>query len=203
LVLAAQGLGREGEVAEAQRELDELQASDPRFGALDARLAAVLNGEDPKDNTERLALARRAYDRKRHALAARLWAEALETDPNLAADRQAQHPYNAACAAALAASGEDIADPPPDQAAKLKLRQQAHGWLRSELAAWSKLVESGPPQAKAFVVQTLGHWRNDADLVSVREAEALEVLPEAERVAWQALWAEVGSQLERAREKTP
>ena len=57
---------------------------------------------NPKDKAERLRLAQRAYDKALHATAARLWAEALAADPKLGDDRQAQHRYNAACAAALA-----------------------------------------------------------------------------------------------------
>ena len=98
----AKELGRAAEAAEAQRGLDELKDSDPQYAALDARLAAMQNGEAPKDNAERLALAQRACDTKRYAAAARLWAEAFEADPTLADDRQAGHRYKAACAAALA-----------------------------------------------------------------------------------------------------
>ncbi len=49
LILAARGLGRDEEAAEAQRGLDELKASDPQYAALNARLAAVSKGEAPKD----------------------------------------------------------------------------------------------------------------------------------------------------------
>ena len=74
-----------------------------RLAALAARLPALLKGEDrPKDVAERLALAQMCYDTKRHAAAARFWAEALAADPKLGDDRQAGHRYNAACAAALA-----------------------------------------------------------------------------------------------------
>jgi serine/threonine-protein kinase len=172
-----------------------------RLAALAERLPAVLGGSaEPADNAERLAFAQMAYDAKRYAGAARLWSQALEADPKLAADRQAQHRYNAACAAALAASGQGVDDPPLDEATKVKLRAQALGWLRSELAAWSKLVESGPPQARAFVAQTLEHWEKDADLAGVRGPDALGKLPEAERDAWRALWGEVGRLLARARD---
>ena len=78
-----------------------------RWSALDARLAAIIKGDQqPKDNAERLHLAQRAYDKALHATAARLWAEALAADPKLGDDRQAQHRYNAACAAALAGCGQ-------------------------------------------------------------------------------------------------
>jgi tetratricopeptide (TPR) repeat protein len=186
-IKAARGLGRDDEAAEVRRDLDELQASDPRFEALDARLSAVLNGEVPKDNAERLALARRAYDTKKYAAAARLCAEALDADPMVAQSRQAQHAYNAACAAALAADGQGQDDPAPDDPTKLRLRQQALAWLKAELAVWTKLVVSGPPQASASVAQTLEHWRKDTDLAGVRDPEALEKLPEDERKAWREL----------------
>ena len=65
-----------------------------------------------------------AYDTKRYAAAARLWAEALEADPTLADDRRAQHRYNAACAAALAAAGQGEDDPKPDDAARAALRRR-------------------------------------------------------------------------------
>jgi serine/threonine protein kinase/tetratricopeptide (TPR) repeat protein len=203
LIKAAHGLGLDGETAGARRELDEFQASDPRFEALDARLGAVLNGEAPRDNAERLALARRAYDTKRHALAARLWAEAMDSDPKVADSRNPQHRYNAACAAALAADGQGKDDPAPDDATKLKLRQQALAWLKAELAVWAKFVESGPPQARASVAQTLAHWHKDTDLAGVREPGALERLPEDERDAWRALWAGVEDLLERAKAGGP
>ena len=74
-----------------------------RLAALADRLPAVLAGTArPADAAERLAFAQMAYDAKRHAAAARLWSEALAADPKLGDDREAQHRYNAACAAALA-----------------------------------------------------------------------------------------------------
>src|SRR5262249_6843214 len=81
-------------------------------------------------------------------------------------------------------------DPAPDAAAKAKLRQQARNWLKSELAAWSKLLQSGPPQANGAIAQILQHWQKDTDLAGVRETQALQKLPGAERKAWDALWAE-------------
>jgi hypothetical protein len=69
----------------------------------------------------------------------------------------------------------------------------------SELAVWTKLLESGPPQAKASIVQTLKHWQEDAELAGIRGAKAESALPEPERTAWRTLWASVQSLQEKAR----
>ena len=104
------------------------------MAALAERLPALLKGEDhPRDIAERLTLAQMCYDTKRYAAAARFWAEALQADPKLGDDRETQHRYNAACAAALAAAGQGKDDPPPDAAAKAKLRGQALDWLKADL----------------------------------------------------------------------
>jgi eukaryotic-like serine/threonine-protein kinase len=174
-------------------------AATERVVALADRLPAVARGDDrPGDIADRLTLAQMCYDTKRFAAAARLWAEALEADPKLRDDRQFQHRYNAACAASLGAAGQGKDDPTPDDVAKTKLRGQALDWLKAELATWTKLLESGPPQARPFIVQTLGHWKVDADLAALRDAEGLAKLSEPERTEWQAIWAEVDSLLTRA-----
>ena len=153
-----------------------------RMAALTARLPAVLKGEDrPKDVADRLAIAQMCYDTKRFAAAARFWAEALAADPKLGDDRQAQHRYNAACAAALAAAGQGTDDPKPDDAARARLRGQALDWLKDERAAWVKLLDAGGPQARPLVQQTLEHWRADTDLAGVRDPDPLAKLPESER----------------------
>jgi serine/threonine-protein kinase len=169
-----------------------------RMAALDARLPAILKGDDhPADAGERLTFAELCCDRKLHAAATRLYAEALQADPKLADDRQAGHRYNAACSAALAAAGKGKDDPSPDEAAKAKLRRHALDLLKAELAVWSKLDESGPPQARPVIVQTLKHWQEDADLAGIREAKELAKLLEDERKAWQSLWADVEALLKR------
>jgi hypothetical protein len=63
------------------------------------------------------------------------------------------------------------------------------------LAIWSKFVESGPPQAKAFIAQTLRHWQEDTDLATIRDEKELAKLTEAERKEWKTLWADVDALL--------
>ena len=168
--------------------------------AFEGRLPAVLKGDDvPRDAAERLAFAQLCYDGGLYAAAARLWADALAADPKLGDDRQVGHRYNAACAAALAAAGQGTDDPKPDDAARTGLRGQALGWLRAERAAWAKLLDSGDAQSRSLVQQMLQHWKADSDLAGVRDAGALEKLPESERVAWRSLWAEVDALLARTR----
>ncbi len=178
--------------AEAERELKALADSDPAIIALDARLAAILKGAGkPRSAAEGLPLAQRAYDRSLHVLAARLWDEVLTAEPKLAVDRQAQVPYNAACAAALAGTGQGKDDPAPREAEQARLRGKASGWLRGELRVWEKVLDSGQAQARETVSQTLLHWTQDTDLAGVRESAALAKLPEVERKAWESLWKDV------------
>ena len=204
LVRATEGLGRADLADDARRRLAELAASDPAKAVLDARLADVLNGkETARDNAERIQLADRAYQKALHASSARLYAEALANDPKLAEDRQPQHAYNAACAAALAASGQGKDDPPPDEAARAKLRQQAREWLEAELAFWAKIADAGAAQTKAIVPPTLKHWKADADLAGVRDEKELAKLPDEERGAFKQLWNDVDQLLTKAAASAP
>ncbi|HZY86491.1 MAG TPA: tetratricopeptide repeat protein, partial [Gemmataceae bacterium] len=170
--------------------------------ALSKRLPALLRGEDkPKDGAECLAFAQVASSQKQFAAATRLFAEGLASDPRLGDDRQAQYRYEAACAASLAAAGLGKGEPPPDDAAKAKLRRQALDWLKAELAVWAKHLESGPPEARPAIVQTLSHWREDTDLAGIRDMAALAKLPTEEGKAFTRLWADVAALLKKAEEK--
>jgi tetratricopeptide (TPR) repeat protein len=168
------------------------------------RFPGVLEGKDqPANGAEAVAFAQMAYDRAHYTAAARLWTEGLRLEPDLTNDRQAGHRYNGACAAAKAAAGQGKDDPPPDEMAKVALRRQALDWLNAEHALWAKLLESGPPQARPFIKQTLQHWQTDTDLAGVREPEALEGLPAEERGAWLALWEQVEALRKRAADAGP
>ncbi len=181
LIRAAVRLGRTDEAALARRELAEMAASDPAKADLDARLAAVLGGkESPKNAADRIALAFRAYQKKLYASSVYLYTETLASDPKLAEDRKTRHRYNAACAAALAASGQSKDEPQPDAAAAAKLRGKARDWLKAELAAWAKVLDTGPAQLKAVVPRTLEHWKTDSDLAGIRDERELARLSDTE-----------------------
>jgi hypothetical protein len=163
------------------------------------RLPALLSGDEkPADNTERLLLAKIAFDRKKFAFATRLWAEALGSDPKLSDDLEAGHRYHAARAAALAADGQGVEAPPLDGLAKAKLRRQALDWLKSEFSAWNKLLGSeSSKQLEAVLYRQVG-WKYDAALAGIRDAAALSKLPPEERAACNQFWTEVASTLKQA-----
>jgi tetratricopeptide (TPR) repeat protein len=167
---------------------------------LDQKLPTILSGlARPADAAETIGFAQLCYGKKLHGASARLWAEAFEAEPKLARDIQAKLRYNAACAASLAGCGQGKDDPPLDEATKARWRKQAIDWLKADLAAWSKLVASSPPQARRSVVETLQHWKADTDLAGIRDEAAIKALPDDEQKACQALWVEVDALLANAR----
>jgi serine/threonine-protein kinase len=171
-----------------------------RLLELDGKLPAILSGKrKPADASEILGFAQVCHRKNLYGASARFWAEAFQAKPNLVDDRQAQHRYNAACAAALAACGQGKDNPPLDDAAKARWRKQAIDWLKADLAAWSKSLQGGPPEARQSVSQTLKHWKADPELTGIRDQAALAKLPADEQNACRALWAEVDAMLAKAR----
>jgi serine/threonine-protein kinase len=175
-----------------------------RMVALQSRLKAVLRGDDkPKDAVEGLGFADLAYRAKQFSPSARMYAAAFQADPMLADDMKAVNRYNAACAAALAGAGPAEDKPPPDEREKARWRRQSLEWLRADLAYWSRVSQTGHPEANAFVIQTLRHWKADTDLAGLREHEALERLPKDEQDALRSFWAEVDTLLKRSTALAP
>ena len=181
--------------AKWRKELDEHNAANPQFMALNDRLAKVLKGEAPNDNAERLSLAKHAFAEKQFAAAAQLWSEALKADATLASDRSAEYRTKAARATVLAASGQGKAGPLIEEDAKSKLRKQALDWLNGELNTCKRVAMSIEPGDKDLVAQALARWKEDTALSSVRDEVLLAKLPEAERKPWLDLWAEVDAVL--------
>jgi serine/threonine-protein kinase len=167
--------------------------------ALLRRLPALLNGEDrPADEAERLAFAELCYHNQFHAASVRLYDEAFRVNPSLAMNLSS-HRYNAACVAALAGCGQGKDEPAPDAAAKAKLRRQALDWLKADLVGWKRALETANAENRKRIAKRVRHWKEDPDLVGIRDTAELAKLPEAERDDWQALWAEVDALLLKAR----
>jgi tetratricopeptide (TPR) repeat protein len=170
-----------------------------RMLKLEERLPRLLRGEEKAGSArESLDLAGMCLVQRRNAAAARFFAEAFAAAQDLASNRQGQHRYKAACAAALAAAGQGQDSAQLDEAAKAKSRRQALDWLNAELTAWDKLLESGSPQARPLIARTLNHWQKDDDLAGIRAAAALAKLSPEERTACTQLWADVAALLRKA-----
>jgi serine/threonine-protein kinase len=212
LGLLQRGQGRFREALAELRRGHELSARDPkwpypsaawvrdceRLVELDALLPAVLGGAAaPADAGAAFGFARACHYTRRHAAAARLSAAIMDGDPGAANDPRTALRYNAACSAARAGCGQG-ADAPSDDAERARLRAQALTWLRADLAWWTRAAERGNPNDRAALKAALSHWREDAELAGVRDADALDQLPEAERAEWRKLWADVDALLQKA-----
>jgi hypothetical protein len=139
---------------------------------------------------------------QRYAAAARWYGEALTAHPHLLAGPPAGQRFYAACAAAWAGCGQgrDAAD--LDETTRAGFRRQARDWMRAELEARRRLLEQEP--AKALTVSRgLQDWLWDSRFDGVRGPDALARLPEAERQAWQKLWADIADALARAVDRLP
>jgi serine/threonine-protein kinase len=166
--------------------------------ALGDRLTGLLEGtEKPRDNAEAGLVAQVAFDAQRFAAAARISAELIAAEPKLADEVRSGLRYNAACAAALAANGQGRDGPTTDEG-RVRLRQQCLDWLKADRDAWTARLDGNAPDAKGQVAAAMTQWLQDPDLAGVREPAALAKLPEAERPAWESLWADVRALRTRA-----
>src|SRR5262249_42376836 len=98
-------------------------------------IGTFLEGKyQPRDNVERLALLGVCRFKSLNHASARLYADALAADPQLADDPYVSHRHNAGRAAALAGCGrgEDAAN--LSEVERTRWRAQARAWLRDDLA---------------------------------------------------------------------
>ena len=120
------------------------------------------------------------------------YARAFELNPELADDPNTFIRYNAARAAAQAGCGQGKSSADLDDAQRVRLRGQALEWLRADLTACSKLLESSPPETRQTIVQTLSHWQKDTGLAGLRDGGAGQAPPK-EQKAFTELWADVAA----------
>jgi tetratricopeptide (TPR) repeat protein len=173
-----------------------------RLVELDRRLPDVLDGRaQPANAAEQIEFARVCALKRRRGDAVRLYADAFQADASLADDLGKSNRYNAACYAALAAAGKDEGPKALEEPERARLRSQALAWLRDDLAAWGKRLDSGKPEDRPPVQRKMRHWQQDADVTGVRDTDALAKLPEAERAEWTKFWRDVDALLKRAEPK--
>jgi tetratricopeptide (TPR) repeat protein len=181
-----------------RENLERLRERCRHLLALEGRLAGIVRGADKPAAGECLEAAELCFVKNNYATAARLYAEALTATPRLTEDLRRGHRFNAARAAGLAGGGhgDDVAGfGEPELAA---LRKQARDWLRLDLDAWAKKVDTGTAADRIQARKMLASWRDDPHLAGLRDAENLARLPPAERQECGALWQEVAALLRRA-----
>jgi tetratricopeptide (TPR) repeat protein len=172
-----------------------------RLMELDKKLPSVLRGEArPKDGDEQAEFARLCTCKDLPLAAARFFVDAFAANPALAEDVQAGHRYDGACAAALAGCGKGKDAVKLDEKERVRWRKQALGWLRDDLALWSRRL-AGSDEDRANAQDVLRHWRNDPDFTGLRDLDSLAKLPDAERDAWKKLWADVDALLKETPKK--
>jgi serine/threonine protein kinase/Flp pilus assembly protein TadD len=166
---------------------------------LNLRLPAVLQGKvHPASAVEWNAYARICHMRRLYAASARLRAEAFRADPKLADGSRTTHRYFAACAAALAAAGHGKDAGKLSDRERSRLRKQALAWLRADLAALAKALQSGKPEDRRRVQGLLRHhWQGDPALAGLRDSAAQARMPADDREACKQFWAEVQALLAR------
>ena len=161
-------------------------------------LPAFLAGKHkPQDNDERLALLGVCQFKDLRGAAAALHAESFANDPNLAENLQAGHRYNAARAAAVAGCGACADGAKSNEEERERWRKQACAWLRADLKAWTKKLDTGTSADRVQAQKSLSHWRDDPDLAGLRDQDALDKLPPAERQECRTLWRNVEALIER------
>ena len=190
LVAIAKGKPHLADGTPQRKQLDDLvQACNARL-KLEAKLLAVRDSRaQPATPEEGRLLATMCHEKGLYVTSLRLWEQLLAKEDATARPGDC---YNAACAAVRATGGQGeeraaMADHP-------RLRGLALGWLRAERTTWDRIADK-EPGAQAFIHKTLSHWREDADLVGVREADALGRIGVEERAVWRKFWGEVDARI--------
>ena len=161
---------------------------------IERRLRLVIRGEvEPSSVRERLVLAEMAHRTKRFAASARILTEAFEAEPTIAENLDQPYRYNAACAAAKAASGLGVDAESLDSEARTEWRARALDWLEADLAARKR--RAGSDAAKKKLLKMMRSWNEDPDLGPVRDPEFIAKMTPDEQRRCRALWASVESLL--------
>jgi tetratricopeptide (TPR) repeat protein/tRNA A-37 threonylcarbamoyl transferase component Bud32 len=162
-----------------------------RLVEIEGRLPAVLRREKQPTADAWIEFAQVCVFKRLNSDATRCYEQAFAAKAELLSDRQAQHRYEAARAAARAAFGQgDDADKLAEEA-RAQLRKQALRWMQDELLTWRKQSEGATARDRARARQALENWKREPDFANLRGEPVLAKLPEAERKAWREFWAEV------------
>jgi serine/threonine-protein kinase len=156
-------------------------------------LPAFLAGKyQPSDNQERIAMTGACQFMKLYVARARLWSDALASEPRWVAPGRRR----AAGAAALAGTGGGTDAGALTDAERAQWRAKAREWVQEELAGADAAQGDA---ARQQLLATLTYWSASPELSGVRDKNALELLPAGERDEWARLWDRVAAVMTRLR----
>jgi serine/threonine-protein kinase len=162
-------------------------------------LPAVLGGAaEPCDAEGRAAFGLVCTYTRRHAAAARLWADAFAEEPELKGESSVAARFHAARSAAAAGSGKGEGAAALSDADRAGWRRKALEWLREDVAARRARMAGAGADRRAAVRQALRALQTDPVLACVRDADALAGLPEKEKAEWKQLWTDVDAAVKEA-----
>lgn len=155
----------------------------------------LVEHDAPQDDDTRAAMIGAYVAADRQAAAARSLEHAFEARADLTREQTRQ------AARTLARAGAGVGVDPADPSERARFRGRALEWLRSELESSAARIERGTAERLTATREMLTGWSNDPAFAGLREPEALEQVPPAERDACQALWLEVENMLQRLEAK--
>ena len=190
---AFRGFALPDEVVENQQRdsrLDRLATWGRRLAGLRDHADAIVSGAyDAPSARDALDAAEVARCADAHAVAGRYYRQAFESYLREFRWEGLRVRFRAARAAVLASATEAV-----DAETRKSLHESARTWLQDELEEWrlrlSERISPGRRYPSALDPE-LWNWKFHVDLASVRDADALAELPDAEREAWEEFWREV------------
>ena len=166
---------------------------------IDARLPAVLKGEETLSPGDKADFAAICILKKNYTDAVRLYAEAFSANAGLIADPHENVQHQAAQAAAHA--GMILATGPQDSSVGMeqaRLRALTRHWLRGDLEAWTKILAEGKEAERVLIMRLMNGWKKAPEFSDIRDPEAIAALTPEERAECAELWHGVDRLLARA-----
>jgi serine/threonine protein kinase/Tfp pilus assembly protein PilF len=218
-VRARTGLGRAllrvGQFTDARKELERSLKETPRthpghslasrslqqvetYLRLEPQLATVLAGQPLTGPAEvQLTVAELCLSYRNRPLAAvRLYSKVFKDDPEWMNNVPRGHRREAARAALLVSCGIGADAGGIDNRERIRLRTQALTWMQAEVLALENARQSGKPQFQ--LREILSGLSRNGSFHSVRVAEQLSKLTEAERAAWRKVWTDIDTILQQS-----
>lgn len=158
--------------------------------AVEGKLTAYQSAmELPTDLATCLALAEWFCKcQKQPATASRLYEATFARHPQIKSKPTTPYYYDAACAAVSASFGKGLSTENLSETDKLKLRLQALTWFKKEFESMTQVYQEGKAAEKATIAQIVSNWHENSNLSSVRDQQALDLLPADERQQWRKIW---------------